>query len=203
LLIGLPLAIIFVAMVRQVFTNHTGGLSQAGVIFLATLVFTFGMMQVSNYIHWQARWVKDRSVMEHLRLIGPGDVSVFWVDDQHPAGAGRAYPYTYYDWSGMFKKIWGDEAHFGSPISDRPSRKDNLDRFVLSSRLMSELDPEGCQAVMTIRQGERDHEDIGLVGRYYYYKFLKGEEALRSFLLEVSEVQIEPIDAPEAVHCRR
>jgi hypothetical protein len=147
--------------------------------------------------------------MEHLRQEDPGDIQVFWLEDEHPAGLATNYNgYRFYECSSIFKQVWGGESRVG--LDRRYGQRygynfliEENQRFFTSRYVLSEFDPEGCQAVMTIRQGERDYSDYGLVGRYYYYKFFKGEKALRSFLLEVSEVQIEPIDAPEAVHCRR
>lgn len=206
LLVGLPVAIIMTATVRIVFARANGTLSRGGMVLSVLFLGAFILKDGENYIHWQARWVKDRSVMEHLRQEDPGEISVFWVEDEHPAGSAINYEhYRFYEYSTIFNQVWGDETRIGLDRSkyEKKFLAQMDSRFYTSRYVLSEFDPEGCQAIMTIRKGKREHSDYGLVARYYFYKFLRGEESLRSFLLTVSNVQIEPIDAPEAVHCRR
>jgi hypothetical protein len=202
LLLALPVALIIVAIARLLFSEPQAKFSRLGWIFLATLLSAFGLATVSNYIDWQARWVKDRSLIMKLgQLDGVEKYSVYLVDDQYPLGGEDNY--RFYEWSSMFKQVWGDETRIGfNQHYFKPSLltdpKHTL--FYTKSYNLSGLDPAGCQATLTIKQGKFDYSSFKLVARYFYFKFLSAQQ-MSDFLTDVTQVQVQPLPSVQALNC--
>ena len=203
LLVALPMAVIIVAIARLAFTEPAGSLPRQGWVFLAILVLAFSFSTIKNYISWQARWVKDRSIMANLATLDTAHgISVFWVDDQFPAG-GEGY-YRFYEWSSMFKTVWGDESRIG--LDQRIHSAEFLVNgqqwgFFNKTMNLSDFDPAGCQAILTIRRAPLLYSDAELSARYLFYKFFRGEDKLTEFLSGVTDIQVQPISSPQAVNC--
>jgi hypothetical protein len=204
ILVSLPMAVILVAITRLCFDNKNLSLSKVGPLFLAVLILAFSLSSIASYLSWQALWVKDRSVMTHLTNLKDAaeGISVFWIDDKVHLGDDR--PYAYYEWSSMFKTVWGGESRVGldkrSYTSDflREHTPDFYQRYNLS-----EFDPAGCQAILTIRPGSGprvSYDNTTLSFWYFIYKFI-ARDRLNQFLLGLTDVQIERISAPEALNC--
>lgn len=199
LLLALPIALIIVALARLLFRSSEGNLSRIGWMFLTTLLLAFSIATVSSYIGWQARWVKDRSVMVNLtRLDGAKYYSVYWVNDQYRLGGENNY--RFYEWSSIFKKVWGDETRIGfdQRYPDSKMLEDNKTYFNKCYNLKN-FDPAGCQVLLAIRQGVLDGSAFSLVGRYYYYKFLRPQQ-MDDFLIKVTDIQIQPLSSPMAAN---
>ena len=202
LLLALPLALVIVAIARLLFSDPKMGFSRTGWIFLTTLLLAFGLATVSNYVDWQARWVKDRSLMVNLALLdGAEKYSVYWGDDQYPLGGESNY--RFYEWSSIFKQVWGDETRIG--IDQRystPTWLADYKPYFTKFHNLSGFDPAGCQATLTIRQGNSDYSAITLVKRYFYFKFLVPKR-MSDFLANVTQIQVQPLSSPLAVNCNR
>lgn len=112
ILVGLPMAIVIVAALR---TLWVGGLYDepgrfdrrlVSILIGASLIAAFTLSTISYYVGWQVRAVKDRAIMTDLAEAPVlKKFSIFWIDDQFPAGGDRIY--RFYEWSSMFKQIWG------------------------------------------------------------------------------------------------
>jgi hypothetical protein len=194
LLLALPIALIIVALARHLFRRPEGGLSRVGWMFLTTLLLAFSLATVSSYIDWQARWVKDRSVMVNLaRLDRAEKYSIYLVNDQYVLG-GENY-YNFYEWSSIFKKVWGDGTRIGFDQSYyTPQLLEDYKKYFTGRYNLSDFDPAGCQATLTIRQGIFAYSAFSLVVRYFYYKFLRLQR-MDDFLIKVTEVEILPTAA--------
>ena len=207
LLMALPIALIIVALARLLFNSPQKGYSLLGWVFISTLLIAFSFSTVSSYIGWQARWVKDRSVMLNLaRLDGAKDYSIYWIDDQYPLGGENplsANNYRFYEWSSIFEKVWGDETRFGyNQRYPDPKLLEDHKKFFTKRHNLSNCDPAGCQATLTIQQGALTGSVFSLVGRYYYYKFLRPQR-MEDFLIRVTEIQVLPLSSSLAVNCKR
>jgi len=205
LLVGLPVALILTGTVRLVFSRGEAGLPKPARAVLATLVVAFSMTLVDNYFAWQARWAKDRSIMVNLSSLGDfKQMSIFWVDDQFQFEGAPGY--APYDWSSMFKQVWGGESRIGlNQQFFTPKVLADREKFSRSWALplynLSDLDPAGCQAILRISRGRLASPDAWkLAIHYLFLKFLKPEEMPR-FLEGVTRIHVEPISAPEAVNC--
>jgi len=208
LLVALPMALIVVAVTRLLFADKEGFTSKLGFFFLTVLLLSFTYSSVANYTSWQARWVKDRSIMVNLaKLENAEGVSVFWVDDQYQLGGQASY--YFYEWPCIFKSVWGDKSRIGLDQSRYTS--DFLDEWDdgwgrYSERVyLSDFDPAGCQAILTIRPGPESPRNTSLPNArlsalYFYYRFFHNDH-LTEFLHGVTEVQVQPISAPQAVNC--
>jgi len=200
LLVALPLAIVIVGLVRLVFATGDGMLSRTGWVLVVVLVGAFSLSTVHNYISWQARWVKDRSIMVNLAASPEfKPFSVYWVDDQFPAG-GEPF-YRFYEWSSMFRTVWGDESRIG--LDKRFSGAGFLSEsglFFTSRYNLADFDPLGCQAALTIQRAAPRYSDIELAMRYLFHRFLR-PSGMNTFLASVTDLTVSPVDASEALHC--
>jgi hypothetical protein len=200
LLLGLPVALLILAGARLIFSRTGGAIPALGLMCLVALVLMFGGSTISDYISWQTRWVKDRSIQLNLaRLDGAQDFSVYWIDDQFPAGG--ELNYRFYEWSSMLENIWGEERRIGLDHVPSPEYLATLNQSFTAANNLSQFDPFGCQAILTIQRGQAMLDDWALSLRYFYYRFLQPDK-MSGFLSGVADINVQPITAPEAVHCR-
>jgi len=168
---------------------------------LAALVVAFSLTSVDNYFAWQARWVKDRSLMVNLSHMSDFKrISIFWVDDQFQFQG--APDYAFYDWSSIFKQMWGGESRVG--LSQHFFTPKGWADLISADPLynLSELDRGGCQAILSIKRGRLASPDAWKLALHYLFlKLLKPEE-MTQFLEGITRVHVEPISVPEAVNCR-
>jgi hypothetical protein len=202
LLLALPVALVIVAIARLLFSDSRSAFSRPGWIFLTMLLLAFGLATVSHYIDWQARWVKDRSLMVNLgQLEGAEKYSVYWVDDQYPLGGEDNY--RFYEWSSMFKQVWGNETRIGLDLRyTTPKVLTDYKPYFTKNYNLSGFDPAGCQATLIIRRGKLGYSSIDLVTRYFYYKFLR-QERMSDFLASVTQIQVQLLPSPLALNCRQ
>jgi len=193
MLVGLPLAIIVLGVTGVVEKERRGMLSLASLSVLGLIVVGFTLTTVHTYIGWQARWVKDRSIMLNLsRMPELRKVSVFWIDDE--SGIGPAQVYDFYEWSGMFKAAWGEETHIG--FDRRAYGPDALmaNAAYYNKRYnLSGLDRCGQQATLTILKGEYIPDDWKLALRYFQSR--RNNQTLGAFLSTVTQVEWHPVSA--------
>lgn len=200
LLVSLPLAFILVALRQIVFQNREMG-GKLGWLILGSLWLGFALTSNNDYLSWQARWVKDRSLMMKLgQLDGAEKYSVYLVDDQYLLGGEDNY--RFYEWSSMFKQVWGDETRVG--FDQRyfsPSWLAYHKPYYTQQYNLSSLDPAGCQATLTILRGSSAHSEFDLVLHYFYYKFLR-PQSMQAFLSGVTQIEIQPSSSPSATNCK-
>jgi hypothetical protein len=199
LLVGLPMAVILTATIRLMFSRGERGLSKSAFAVVATLVVAFSLTLVDNYFAWQGRWAKDRSIMVKLsHMTDVKRISVFWIDDQFQLPG--ALDYAAYDWSSMFKQVWGGESRVGLSQMFTP---EDWTALITTWALynLSELDQAGCQAVLTIKRGPAASPDAWKLALHYLFlRFLKPEEMTR-FLEGLTRIRVDSISAPEARNC--
>lgn len=201
LLVGLPAAILIVATARMVFNRTIAGFSRTGWILIMTLLFAFSLVTISNYLNLQMRWIKDRSVMANLaQMDGANGYSVYRIDDQYPI-EGIENNYRFYEWSSIFKEIWGDETRIGFDQHGYiPKQLLDLNKYFSKRYNLSTLKPSGCQAALTILPGSRNGSSLEISAAYFYYKFFQPQE-LQGFLSNITTLQIDHFDSPDAVDC--
>jgi len=167
----------------------------------------FTLSLVRNYVGWQARWVKDRSVMVNLRgREDARDDSVYWVYDEFPA-VGKEF-YRFYEWSSIFKTVWGGESRVGLDQKNTTSEFDNSEKFLdrrqefFTARYnLSNFDPAGCEVKLTIRPGPEASSETTMAFKYLYYKFFSPSR-LDEYLRGVTNIEVQPIQSPRATNCR-
>ena len=200
LLMALPMAIILLASFRLLNRLGKGMKDVIGLYGVTFLLVIFSLALVANYVSWQARWVKDRSVIVNLaRLEGFENISVFWIDDRLAMGGERHY--RFFEWSSIFKTVWGGESRIGlqKGIYTTAFLSERRTRFTPRYNLAA-FDPAGCQAELVVRRGSADYGEGGLVARYLWYKYVRSDR-LHPFLVEVTSLHLKPIIAPEAANC--
>ena len=175
-LLGLPIAVIIVSIAKFLCRTQT-----LAVLALTILLVVFGIMQVSNYIQWQARWVKDASVVTNLSRMDPGNISTFLIVDKYVI---NSEPYRFYEWSSMFTKAWGSEKYLG--ISSPETVPD--EKYFNRSYSLAEYNPYGAQAVLEIDRGQEESNGK-LVFEYFKYRYCNRDK-LNDFLSGVTKVSI-------------
>jgi hypothetical protein len=203
LLVALPLGLVTVGVTRlSIGPNPDAGTGAnvTATILLSCLVAAFCLATNGNYAKWQARWAKDRSVIEKLRTMNDlRPVSVFWVNDFSRIGTAEGY--QFYEWSHLLNSIWSGESRIG--LDQRlntyvywSSRLMNLRKFFSERYALSGFDPTGSQVFLSIRRGPRmtGAGDAEIAGRYLLYsRILPGR--LPGFLAELTDVQAQPVEA--------
>lgn len=197
ILVGLPMAILIVAALRPIWINglyHEPGNFDsrlASVLIGGSLAFAFMLSTINYYVGWQVRTIKDQAVMT---ILGDAPVlkkfSIFWIDDQFPAG-GDAF-YRFYEWSGMFKQVWGGESRIGLQMQaygNNPAILPGLKQYALKFYTLSEFDPSGCQVMMGIKRGLPQYSDAELVRKYLYLR-LFNKAGLNGFLHSAAHLDI-------------
>ena len=190
LLVGLPMGLIILGVARFCFAGAEGALRQLAFALLVVLITAFSLSTIDTYISWQARWVKDRSIITNLGTLGEFKrFSVFWIDDQYELGGED--PYDFYEWSSIFKVVSKDMSRIGL---DRRYYDANFltdgRRYFNDRYNLSKFDPSGCQARLLIRRGRLAYSDFKLSGRYLLYKFL-WPSRMSQFLAGVTEIQVQ------------
>jgi hypothetical protein len=200
LLVGLPLAIAVVAI---------GSMSERAwrlkpyvrEVALTALAVAFGLSLVQSYLGWQARWVKDASVMSNLKATpGAQRYSIFLMDDRFAVGGDPTY--RVYEWPSMFRRIWGDQTH-AAIVGERPVEE--IERTIGPLKRprfnFADVDALGCQATLTIQRGRQATDDLTMTITYTYTRLFRPER-LAAYFAQVSSVEVSPHPAPGATHCR-
>jgi hypothetical protein len=199
LLISLPLGLLILGVWRLIFSRLP---SLWGLGFMALLLFAYTQAQYINYFQLQAFWVKNAAISQHLGQTAGGDeVDVFWIDDHFPVGWPEMNYYNR-EWTGLFRYTWPNSNAGGIYWNETAGGYYWLTRAVDYEPLIARYDPHGCQAILTIRRGDRPtrYSPEGLAIRYLFYHYLypPGRE---EFLNGVVEIEVRRILAPQATLC--
>lgn len=200
LLLGLPVAIVLVAGAQVLFRTRGRLVGVLAGAVLASLLLGFILASAATYIGWEARWIKDSSVMAKLaRTPGADRYFVYWIDDGYQVGGEPTY--RYYEWAGMLRTVFGGESRIGL---DRRATPANFltayEPYFTDIYNLGAFDPRGCEAVLTISRGPERHSDLGLVARYLFYSAI--DQAQRDRMLrEVTSVKVEPYPSAFATDC--
>jgi hypothetical protein len=198
ILVGLPMAIVIVAALRPFWISglyHEPGSFDprlVSVLIGGSLLVAFTLSTIGYYVGWQVRAVKDRAIMTDLAGVPELKIfSIFWIDDQFPAGGERIY--RFYEWASMFKQIWGGESRIGLQIQgygNNPALLSGFKQYYNKRYVLSEFDPSGCQVGMRITRGPLQYSEEELVSRYFEHRFIN-KEGLTDFLHGVVHLNVQ------------
>jgi hypothetical protein len=224
LLTGLPIAILLLALIRAAFALDDRTLHRSGFIALTLLFTAFWLAQMDSYLLWQARWVKEQSILANLPALDTlEEYDILYVDDRFllrwPSGA--AHPGSqilslryFQEWTAASRYLFGpsrsqvgiDSAYlepgyaYYEWVMDLRARTSPpaLDLFFLSG-----IDPGGCSAQLTVQEtdGAANLSTVGLSRRYWQYRFLQPSR-LQPFLHSLTTLELEPLAVAHAVNCR-
>lgn len=202
LLLGLPMAILTLGIWRGIKRLGDERTHWLGFMLVGLLLLGYGLAHWQNYITLQARWIKDRSVIEHLRQANiPRETGLLWVDDRFFVGWDELFYYNH-EWTGMVIHALGRADIVGLPYDDAGSFRWARNNYNGVDYPGIVFRPTACQAIVTIERGDRpaEYSDAAVSLRYLFYRY--GYRAgLSDFLLGVTRVQVRRILAPEAVDC--
>lgn len=195
LLVALPLSICIIAISRWARSMAP----RLDTLILSIFVALFAFMTLDSYMNYQARWAKDYSVIKQMQLMPEyQDVSVMWVQDHYPVGNENRY--RPYEWDGFMAMAWGGyESRVGLFSVQDPQSYIQLaaeDDKILDS---------GCQGIISIDKGPRPllfTDEWGIAVRYLVFNtVLPG--GFNDYLLDLTDIQIERVVAPQASDCKR
>lgn len=198
LLLGLPMAFILVGSARWLWLRTRPPLPFFAFAALSVLVVGFGLALSSNYSAWQVRWIKDRSVMLHLGELEPAPrLSIFWIKDEFGKPGNEFY--RYYEWSSLFKTVWGDESRIGFDV-DYYKPKGVPNKKYPPRFNLRDFDRKGCQARLTIRKAT-PFAGAELTARYLRAKFFGARGDLETFLRAAVELHLNTLPAQKGQSC--
>jgi hypothetical protein len=196
LLVGLPVALMLIGFLRVGFAGHQhSGAVALSVVAVLVVLFCYDLG--GRYLEWQARWVKDSAIIANLRELDEDEVakvSVYLIDDHTRLAGGE--PYRFFEWAGFFREAWGTETHIGLPsqyhVEEFLHHNPNARWFFSEVYLMSDVNPSGCRAELSIDYAE-PIGDKTLALRYFYIEFLNPADLddflLRSFVVRQYNVE--------------
>lgn len=203
-LVPLPLGLLLVASLRYALGVRPLPRSFATGALAALVVAGLATSTVEQYLVWQGRWARDRSIMSHLaRIPNASAFSVYWIDDRFGAGGHDYYAVEdFHEWASLFHAVWGGQSRIGlDPRTDVPERYRTDRVFHTSMNELADLDPAGCQATLTIRRGALTFADAELAARYIYYR-LVARDRMSDLLERLTQVDVVPRPSADALHCR-
>ena len=216
LLLGIPVSLFLLSFLRAGFSLAERRLHRAGYLFIALLFTAFLLAQIDVYLMWQARWVKEQSILLNLQSLERiEEYHVFYIEDRfaikqpdgqiHPANQYLNQRY-FQEWTGASRALFGpgkgsigiDAAHLEpsqaylqwvaqlKELTSPPAH----DYFLLAG-----ADPFGCTAKLTIRETAiaANISLRGLSRRYWQYRFLEPARMER-FLQGLTTIDLEPLD---------
>ncbi|MBU1664467.1 MAG: hypothetical protein KKG92_03590 [Gammaproteobacteria bacterium] len=189
LLLGLSLSVLLLAMVRA--------FSKAGVVqrylvalLLSGLIVGFAGVQFYTYLSWQARWAKDKSVIEALRSQPQySGYSTYYVSDSFPLG--RESWYRFYEWGSLMQAAWGGQSRVGLDASIYPENffhQSNNRQFITRLYNIESFNPSGPKICLHISPSEPKRSPARLAVDYLYARYISAA-ALPVFLKTVSDIQ--------------
>lgn len=200
ILLGVAVGIVLVAGARILFRAGGGSIGLLGTAVLVTLLLGFIVDSAVGYVGWEARWIKDSSVMANLAATPGADrYSVYWIDDRYQVGGEPDH--RYYEWSSMLGQAFGGQSRIGLDIhTNSPQFLVDGRKFFNASRNLAGLDPAGCEAGVSISQGPDAHSELGLVARYVFYSLFDPAQRDR-LVAKATTVDIQPLAAAQATNC--
>lgn len=174
---------------------------------ICLLLSAFVTAQISNYITWQAEWVKTRSWMTNLKTIPlASDISIFKLDDQwEPLPDERNWQYFYrertLEFSVMLQQTLNND-QFPLGMTGNPLETE-LSGIYRKIFFVDRYDRAGCQATLTIQRAPKiaNMTELALTRQYFYYRLL-APESLNTFLRSLSEVNVALIRSSAATNCK-
>jgi len=207
LLIGFPIAILIVSLLRLIFRTPASHLSRLGAGFAMFFVLAFSLVLIQSYLQWQIRWIKDQSVMYQLsRIENIQQVSVFQIKNLFTTLDQEKY--QFYEWTGLFYDKFGTQKMVGLDLADHlyPDRflTDYGKRFFIERYNLGDFDPHGCQVLLTIERGPlfQVKGSLPIVYEYFYYKFRAQDEILNRYFLSYATIHLESVSSPVATNCK-
>lgn len=181
LLTPLPVAIMSVALSRAV--SKYWGL-KARVSVLAILLSGFIISTNANYLLWQARWIKNRSVMHNLSKEEVARrYSKYIVVDEFKIGQ----PYNELsEWQAIFHDLWGKKE--GEVIY--------LEEFSNDFTTSNLRGQEGSQILIRIRKGQ--YQDVRYAALKYCYFRLMNKKKMENLLDTFTRIEIKRSSPPNA-----
>jgi len=190
------------------FYNADDHLSSAGVIILILPIIGFAMVFAQSYLDWEFKWIENLSIMQQFsQMKNKEEIVVYRIDDQSNSTK-NDIPQQFYEWSGMFYAASGTQKTFGMPYSHLDTYGWGVfvkfEKKYLTERYnLRDLDPYGCEALLSIHLGSSviNKPSLDVVSKYYYLKFFKSANELGNFLSQATIMWVFPTDSPVAMNC--
>lgn len=197
LLVGVPMGLMIVAIMDYFLRHIMIGGKWKYYIYIV-LIAAFSLINIQNYLDWQFRWIKDRSVILQLQKMPQAkSFSTFYVRNNafRPEEASR-YEYRPSEWSGIFKLAWNDEKWLGlDEAKIGTAVLINMSKSFDARHILSNYNPKGSKALLVLSYHEpafsfsRIRRFKQVISKYYYYKYLNPAQ-LDPFLSKLVKIEI-------------
>jgi len=206
LMMALPMGLLLTSL--WVFCIYRFPHHQKRLVGLICVVLSvFATAQISNYITWQAEWVKTRSWMENLKTIPiASEISIYRLNDQwSPLPNERNWQSFDRDqtleFSVMLQRTLNSDKNplgmTGNPLETQ------LTGIYQKIFFIDRYDNAGCQATLTIARSANavNMSELRLALDYWYYQLIAPDALLR-YLHSLSEVTVNLIKDNAATNCK-
>lgn len=195
LLLLLPAGIIYIALIRIL-------PSLFQVILTSVLLSIFCAFHIDNYLAWQARSVKDLSLIENLKSQYPtnDNYDILLVKDDNSKVKNEGY--RYYEYSVYFKRTWGNEKTVGFDVNDYGDKleeeiTDVLDRNwnerELDFKNIKDFNFQRRNRHELIVQQKNNTGDLKICMDYYANKWFGSDADLKQFKQDFLTLNIQAI----------
>jgi hypothetical protein len=199
ILISLPVAILIVSVFRfysqsygQLNNISKIGFKRNQLLIFCSLILSFALSCNQYYISWESRAIKDRAFIQALQS-NPElrDYATYWIDDRFKVGP--ALEYSYFEYSSIFKEVWGGESRIGVSISYLDTHPDGLsikDFHLIHRYNLQEFDANGDEIILVVKP-KMEISEYQLVKSYYINKIQSffGPDKSMEFLAQVLSVE--------------
>jgi len=159
-------------------------LSPGRWILIAMLIALSSNQFIVVYTRYQARWVKDRSVILNLRgLPQLSKFSIIHIKDDMEVLHQRKEAYRWYEWTMMFHQAWGGDSRIGYYSDGSMPRVPPIKRYYTTH-----FQNDGCNASLTILPGPNANTAIIMMFKYFYFKYIDPNK-LADFLGPVTSLR--------------
>lgn len=196
LLTGIPFSILLITSYK-IICDRRHSLSKLLNAFLILIIVMFSLRLIKTYADWQYYAIKDRAIEKQLILMGNAkSYSIFFIDDKSASKYGRR-SYRFYEWSSMFRHIWGDTRWVGFDIDRKKGLKKafetcksyNFDRCDINGkRALIEIVDAGVSRKPAFLQKYRD------VARYYLYLLTDKNKYNELIKNDIISIKITPLN---------
>jgi hypothetical protein len=207
LLQGLPVALLIFGAIRMGGETPFALFSrQGGRVLLYVLIALFSFTSLQVHTSLQARWVKDRSIMENMKdLKGVRQYSTFFFDERLVPHGGFGSPigitpYAEYEWCARLAYTFGSESWVGLRWDYRSCYPKCLQLNPDSLYVRGTWNRDGAYADIWVRPGESWSGEMNMVAQYAFRKMFM-PSSLVPWLKTVTRLSLTP--APRDLKARQ
>lgn len=160
------------------------------------IIILFIFCNINVYLEYQKDWYKQLSLMEAFQqnkyMQNPG---TFYFIDASAIKNARNRTYRFYEYSGMFKKTFGDETRMGLDYEQK-GKLDSLVKYFQPYYHLSHYAADSPEYIVTIRKGTININSTKVFLTLMYNQLMNHNKFM-NYITEIVEIDVNPIDEGE------